>query len=188
MGYYVNTEGIDITVPKDLLEPAYKAILALNEDDSLKQGGSHGPNGKREFWFSWMPQDLSTLADLKEVLTTLGFESSDYNEQGDLELGYYSNKTGQEDLFLEAIAPFVKEGSSAVWKGEDDTYWKWEFSDGKMLVIPGEVEITWFPDKAYTAKSAWLEQQKWMEEIRAAWATEKSETTTVEEEQENSNA
>ncbi len=151
MGYYVNTEDINILVPKDFLEPAYKAVLAMNDyDSSLKRGGSYGPNAERKYWFSWMPEDLSKLADLQAVLLNLGFEDTEYNERGDLVLGCYNNKSGQEDLFLEAIAPFVEEGSYAIWKGEDDTFWKWEFNDGKMLVIPGDREIVWLPENAYT--------------------------------------
>lgn len=175
MGYYVNTEDINIIVPKDLLAPAYQAVLDLNKNDDLKRGGSYGPGEKREHWFSWMPQDLSTLTDLQDVLTTLGFEDTDYNEAGDLVLGSYNNKTGQEDLFLDAIAPFVEEGSYAIWKGEDDTYYKWEFNDGKMLVIPGEVEVTWFPDKAYSAMDDWRRTQEMMAEFSATYATKNKE-------------
>lgn len=175
MGYYVNTEDINIIVPRDLLKPAYEAVLAMNEDDSLKRGGSHGPGDSREFWFSWMPKDLSTLGDLKETMLNLGFEDTDYNEDGNLVLGSYNSKTGQEDLFLDRIAPFVQEGSYAIWKGEDDTYYKWEFTDGKMLVIPGEVEITWFPDKAYSAVDAWNESQEMMAAFRLTLDAKKAE-------------
>ena len=174
MGYYVNTEDINIIVPKDLLEPAYKAVLAMNEDNSLKRGGG-GMGTERKFWFSWMPEDLSTLADLKEVLENLGFEGTDYNEAGDLVLGYYNSKTGQEDLFLDRIAPFVQEGSYAIWKGEDNSFWKWEFTDGKMLVIPGEMEIIWSPDKAYSAVDAWNESQEMMAAFRLTLDAKKAE-------------
>jgi hypothetical protein len=117
MGYYVNTEDINIIVPKDLLEPAYKAVLAMNEDDQLKRGGSYGPGDSREFWFSWMPKDLSTL---------------------------------------------------------DNPYYKWEFTDGKMLVIPGEVEITWFPDNAYSAVDAWNDSQEMMAAFRSTLDAKKA--------------
>jgi hypothetical protein len=165
MGYYVTTEDINIIVPKDLLEPAYKAVLAMNEDDNLKRGGSYG--SERKFWFSWMPEDLSTLADLKAVIENLGFDTN-YNEAGDLVLGHYDSKTGQEDLFLDAIAPFVQEMSYAIWKGEDNSYYKWEFNDGKMLVIPGEMEITWDHDNAYTALDAWKNSQAIMATFQRA--------------------
>ncbi len=176
MGYYVTTEDINIIVPKDLLEPAYKAVLAINEDDNLKRGGSHGE--VRKYWFSWMPEDLSTLTDLKDVMENLGFETH-YNEAGDLVLGHYDSKTGQEDLFLDAIAPFVQEMSYAIWKGEDNSFYKWEFNDGKMLVIPGEMEITWYPDNAYSAVDAWMNSQAMMATFQRALDAKKAEDTNA---------
>ena len=172
MGYYVTTEDINISIPKDLLEPAYKAVLAMNENDELKRGGSHG--AERKFWFSWMPEDLSTLTDLKEVLETLGFETY-YTDAGNLSLGHYDSKTGQEDLFLDAIAPFVQEMSYAIWKGEDNSFYKWEFNDGKMLVIPGEMEITWMTENAYTALDAWRNSQAIMATFQRALDAKKAE-------------
>ena len=176
MGYYVNTEDINIIVSKDLLEPAYKAVLAMNEDDNLKRGGSYG--SERKFWFSWMPEDLSTLTDLKAVMENLGFETY-YTDAGNLSLGHYDSKTGQEDLFLDAIAPFVQEGSYAIWKGEDNSFYKWEFNDGKMLVIPGEMEITWMTEKAYTALDAWNHSQEMMAAFRRTLDTKKAEDTNA---------
>lgn len=163
MGYYVNTEDINVIVPKDLLEPAYKAVLALNDQDDLKRGGSFG--AERKYWFSWMPEDLTTLSDLREVFTELGFENTDYNDKGDLVLGHYNNKTGQEDIFLYAIAPFVQENSYVIWKGEDDTYWKHEFRDGKMLTYNGEVELKW-DETPYDALDATREAQRNLEKMR----------------------
>jgi len=179
MGYYVNTEDINITVPKDLLEPAYQAVIEMNKNDDLKRGGSYGPGDKREFWFSWMPQDLSTLTDLQDVLTSLGFEDTDYNEAGDLVLGHYNNKSGQEDLFLDVIAPFVQSGSYAIWKGEDGEFYKWDFSDGKMLVIPGEVEITWHTESGYSALDSWKRSQEMMAELTRAMSEKKAEDSNA---------
>jgi hypothetical protein len=176
MGYYVTTEDINIIVPKDLLEPAYKAVLAMNEDDNLKRGGSHG--AERKFWFSWMPEDLSTLTDLKAVMENLGFETY-YTDAGNLALGHYDSKTGQEDLFLNAIAPFVQEGSYAIWKGEDNSFYKWEFNDGKMLVIPGDMKITWLTDLAYTALDAWKNSQAIMATFQRALDAKKAEDTNA---------
>ena len=180
MGYYVTTESIDITIPKEWLESAYKAVLAMNESDELKRGGSHGPNSERKFWFSWMPEDLSTLADIKEVLLNLGFEVS-LNDDGDLVVGHYDSKTGQEDLFFHFIAPFVKEYSYAMWKGEDNAHYKWEFEDGKMRVIPGESEVVWYPENAYSALDSWKQTQQLISKFKL----EAKERLAAEE---NSNA
>jgi hypothetical protein len=167
MGYYVNTEDINVIVPRDLLEDAYKAVLTLNDRDDLKRGGSFG--AERKYWFSWMPEDLKTLPDLKAVFTQLGFEDCDYNEQGDLVLGHYNNKSGQEDIFLYVIAPFVQENSYAIWKGEDDAHWKHEFRDGKMFTYNGEVEVKW-DETPYDTLNATIELQRQMDQLRLEFA------------------
>lgn len=176
MGYYVNTEDINIVVPKDLLKDAYRAICELNKHDELKRGGSHGPDkSKNQYWFSWMPEDIEAACpDLLSVISMLGFEDSEYDKDGNLVFGNYNNKTGQEDLLVDAIAPFVQEGSYAIWKGEDDVYYKWEFTNGKMLVIPGEVEITWHPESAYSAMDDWKRTQEMMEEFRLGYELAKA--------------
>lgn len=50
-----------------------------------------------------MDSDYTTsCADAQAILEMLGFETQ-YNQQGDLLITDYDSKTGQEDLFLEAI-------------------------------------------------------------------------------------
>jgi len=176
MGYYVNTEDINVVVPKDLLEDAYEAICDLNQHDDLKQGGSWGPDeSKNQYWFSWMPEDIrAACPDLLAVVNEIGFDSK-YDEAGNLVLGHYSNKTGQEDLLIDAIAPFVQEGSYVIWRGEDNSYYKWEFNDGKMLVIPGEVEVRWHTDSAHTAMDDWKRTAELIESLRVASEKRKKE-------------
>lgn len=161
MGYYINTEDINITIPKGKVDAAYKAVIALGDmPNEMKRGGS-----STERWFSWMPGDLTTLLTFEDVFTSLGFEV-EVKENGDIALGHYSSKLGQEDLFCDAIAPFVTDGSYCVWKGEDDTYWKWTYSDGKMLVTDGEVEVKWYNDAPYTVQQRYIEQHQSMDEYK----------------------
>lgn len=145
MGYYVETVGCNFRLPKDKFELAYKAMCELNDHDELKRGGHYpaNENWKGRYnpnkWFSWMPYNYpETTSNVIEILELLGFELA-YDDNGDLiHLSYY-NKTGSEDLFLESIAPFVEEGSSIDWRGEDGDYWKWYFSNGEMLFKKGSV-------------------------------------------------
>lgn len=156
MGYYVETQDVNITVKAGNLAVAYLALLELNKHDELKRGGSFGGPLETK-WFSWMPQDLSTLGDLKGVIADLGFEV-EYID-GDLSIGHYSNKTGQEDLLFDAIAPFVEKGSYAIWRGEDNEYYKWEFDGKKMVIIPGDQQIVWLMDRGYSALDSWQQTQ-----------------------------
>jgi hypothetical protein len=83
-----------------------------------------------------MPEDLRTLTDTKAVFAELGFEVRD-DENGDLLISCYDNKTGQEDVFFAAAAPFIEEGEYD-WTGEDGEFWRWQFTDGKMFLLSGQ--------------------------------------------------
>jgi hypothetical protein len=135
MGYYVNGNG-ELRIKAENLGKAYEALMALQDaPDKAKRGGSYSAN-ERRYWFSWMPEDLRTLPDTKAVFAELGFEV-DSDENGDLLIRCYDNKTGQEEVFFAAAAPFIEEGEYE-WEGEDGEFWKWSFHDGKMFLLTGE--------------------------------------------------
>ena len=145
MGYYVMTKEVSFMIPKEKLDEAFKAVCELNQHNDLKRGGrwprdeKDGPH--ENVWFSWMPWDYHETCDgLGEVLEHLGFEVAD-TENGGLVILYYDSKTGQETLFLEALAPFVAEGSFIEWMGEDQTFWRDFVKDGKL--IQQAPNITW---------------------------------------------
>lgn len=150
MGYYIDIEECEFFLAKQDFEKAYKACVALNDRDDLKSGGGGGftlPNGEKMKWgdprpegmnyhpmkwFSWMEPDYpETLKTFPEILIQLGFDIS-YDESGNICGLSYNSKIGDEELFLEAIAPFVKSGSYISWIGEDHNMWRYEFNDGKM--------------------------------------------------------
>lgn len=131
MGYYVSGNGA-LRIKAENLGKAYEALMALNDaPDKAKRGGSSGGGQEPRFWYSWMPEDLRTLKDTKEVFDTLGFETTIDDSNGDLVITCYDNKTGQEDVFFAAAAPFIEDGDYE-WTGEDGDFWAWEFADGKM--------------------------------------------------------
>ena len=135
MGYYVSGNG-ELRIKKENLDKAHEALMALQDaPDKAKSGGSYSAN-ERRFWYSWMPEDLRTLTDTKAVFAELGFEVRD-DENGDLLISCYDNKTGQEDVFFAAAAPFIEEGEYD-WTGEDGEFWRWQFTDGKMFLLSGQ--------------------------------------------------
>lgn len=157
MGYFVSTTGIDFTIPKENLDNAYRAMCELNKDDSEKMGGAFGnleiinqditgsnsvstnPNK----WFSWMPWNYDEVCkNAAEIFFELGFEVAE-NEDGSLSLLWYDCKSGQEELFLETVAPYVKPGSYIDWRGEDGSLYRYEFDGETMEVKTGTV--VWNP-------------------------------------------
>lgn len=132
MGYYINIVDCDFRIPQEKLGDAYQAMCELNKRDDLKRGGTLGADGTRKRWFAWMhPNYPETCSNAIEILEALGFHIST-NEEGDVTRLEYDSKIGQEELFLEAIAPFVEHGSYIDWVGEDNERWRYLFEDGVM--------------------------------------------------------
>lgn len=154
MGYYVELLQSDVVIPASKLDEAYQAILKLNERDDLKSGGSwpgadmprpEGMDHHPKRWFSWMPADLRECGSLRGVLENLGFECDEWDQSGDLQLVSYYSKTGQEEIFLEALAPFIlgrydEKIATMEWRGEDGFLYRWVFENGTMRQQEGRTE------------------------------------------------
>ena len=151
MGYYVRTTDCDFYIAKSKKNPAYEALCALNQHDDLKVGGSFGgelsgdsprPEGLSYHparWFSWMSPDYpSKCKDLRQILEELGFEVEE-DDAGNITYLRYDSKTGQEVLFLSALAPFVRDGSTIDWQGEEGEHFRHEFSGGRLMHRAGRV-------------------------------------------------
>lgn len=135
MGYYVETTSVDFRIPAKNIPAAFEALRALNapEFDGNKRGGSWSAGKQQAKWYSWMPEDYHlTVKSVKDVFDLLGFEGSIEDGLG-FKLGTYDNKTGQESVFLAAVAPFAQPGKIS-WRGEEGSTWSNLFEPGKMMV------------------------------------------------------
>ena len=135
MGYYVTTEESELRIRAEDKKLAYQAVCAINapEYNHLKRGGSSAGGEWVEVWYSWMPADYpSETETLEDVLELVGFEI-EHDDNGDIIGVSYGNKTGAEDIFMLALAPYVEDGSYILWLGEDGHRWMWKFQDGTML-------------------------------------------------------
>jgi uncharacterized protein YukE len=144
MGYYTQITDADFLIPKANEATALAALKALNgpEYNSQKQGGAWGAGseGKTEAWYSWMTADYDQhVKSCADVFEQLGFEVEQTAEG--MRLTGYDNKTGQEDLFLNAVAPFVAADSFLAWRGEDGTLYRFEFDGTKMIEM--EARVSW---------------------------------------------
>lgn len=152
MGYYVHTTDSSVFIPKAMHNAAYEALCKLNKHDNLKNGGSYGGPGLSASdprpagmtyhpakWFSWMdanyPEKCKTL---EEVLDMVGF-SIDKDDDGNIVGLHYDSKTGCQETFLSALAPYVRGGSYINWQGEEGELWRNEFSGGRMTERSGVV-------------------------------------------------
>lgn len=145
MGYYVSASNSTWTIKKENLDKAYEAMCKLNWKNELKRGGRYptNPDDPKDkphegVWFAWMPWNYhETCKDAQDILQKLGFET-DYDGDGNLVLGWYNNKAGNEDVFLKAIAPFSE--GFIEWRGEDGYLWRDSVEDGIMISETGRVE------------------------------------------------
>ena len=167
MGYYVNGNGA-LRIKAENLDKAYEALMALQDaPPKAKRGGSSGGGQEPRYWYSWMPEDLRTLADTQAVFSELGFETRIEEPTGDLIITCYDNKSGQEDVFFAAAAPFI-EDDEYEWTGEDNDFWLWKFEDGRMFVRYGKREYG--ESEEITLSDLHAEQVAMVERIDAMFA------------------
>lgn len=140
MGYYVEILESTFRIQAEHLDAAHAAMCQLNHKvpNKHKRGGSwpgkekapeFGPN--EHCWFSWMGWNYhETCEDAQAILEELGFETF-FNDEGDLCVEYFNSKTGQEDVFLEAISPLSK--GYIVWRGEEGDIWGETYGGEKVI-------------------------------------------------------
>jgi hypothetical protein len=114
MGYYVQVTNADVFMSKDNFDKAYKAAIALNQQDDLKSGGGwtdelkssdprpEGFDYHPSRWFSWVDADYHiTCKTLDDVLKEFRFETM-YDNDGNLINLHFDCKVGDEVFLLTA--------------------------------------------------------------------------------------
>lgn len=146
MGYYVDMTEAEWELPED---PALLQILKEMpvKYKSIQSGGSWGPNGQEEKWFSWTnDKEFEVATSCKSIAETFCFDTRTITEDK-FELSSYNTKNGQQELFLAVTAPWVTEGSYTQWRGEDGEEWRWVAKNGKLHYQ--EAEVRWKTPKPY---------------------------------------
>lgn len=146
MGYYVQTNEVDFFIPATKIPDAFQTLRDLNDPkfDELKHGGSWSGGKRIAAWYSWMNGDWHiTCKSVKDIFELLGFEGCTEDGLG-FRLGNYDSKTGQQELFLAAVAKYAMPGKIE-WQGEDGSRWALMFDKGKMETVARE-SLTWDDD------------------------------------------
>lgn len=130
MGYYVELTAAEFEIPEN--EQVLQVLKDLNHKPGVvKNGGSYAGGKKQKSWFSWLAPDYDQhVTSVYEMFEMLGFDCSLSTDQSTVMLMGYDNKIGQEHLFIEAVAPYVAEGSYLQWRGEDGAEWRYVVEDG----------------------------------------------------------
>jgi hypothetical protein len=132
MGYYITLEEANFRIPET--EQVLNVLKDLNKRDDLKTGGSWENGKQTRVWFAWMPEDYDkTVKSVAQVFDLLGFETNTEDYDGEyVGLTYYNSKAGSEDIFIEAVAPFVEDGCYLEWRGEEGERWRQVVRQGKI--------------------------------------------------------
>jgi len=168
MGYNVSIDSSTFVLEAKYYDEAYKAMCALNLFDAIKRGGSYSTDPKTGIqtenkWFSWMsPNYPDTLVTANQIFQEIGFEIN-VSDLG-TEIYGYDDKTGQEDLFLEACCPWAY--GNIEWWGEDGT--KWMDNYDHVTVRRYFPSDDWLLAKDYTgAMKEALDFALWRENMRS---------------------
>lgn len=140
MGYYATQTDSHVVIDKCDFPKVIQAIHALAKT-AERDGGGYS-KGKKHY--SWIGNNFDKIEDIEELFQYWRWETFFDSEGNICDLNFSGEKLGDDEILLNAIAPFVKEGSYIQMAGEDDVMWRWKFSADKMLEI--HPKITWEDD------------------------------------------
>jgi len=139
MGYCMDQMDQKFRIKKENFDAALQAIKKLGETvDEDGRGGSYSGGQKQETWYSWVTTSEFVNAEtLKQAIAAwrweVEVEKLPFGEEGDIiDIYFEGQKFGQDEVFLEAIAPYVEEGSYIEMQGECGARWRWLFKDGGL--------------------------------------------------------
>ena len=155
----LKTMDVDFTIPAKNTQEAFQALCNLNTKDELKSGcifssqklikpeNSTSLAEDPSVRFINMPWNYDEVCEVvEEILELLNF-SAEKDLEGDVHiLSFASAHGGDEEVFLKALAPFVKSGSFIEWQADSGEMWRNDFIQKKIITSTGE--INWIVNAA----------------------------------------
>lgn len=142
MGYYTQLVNVDVRFKEGTdMDAALQHVKdTMFTDEALlayATGGRYPKTGDvaADTWYAWTNTNVCRNAtELDTILKEFFDEAELVTVDGLIELrAQHDNKKGQEDLLMQALAPFLTDDSSMEWVGEDHERYMWEF-DGTTMV------------------------------------------------------
>jgi hypothetical protein len=117
MGYCVTMDISGMEIPKS---KAQEVLEKINDIPKI-----HGTNS-----FSWVQCPDGGFKTIKEAIEGWRFECHEHNDE--IIIDYFvGEKWGDEEFFLRAIAPFIKDGVVECL-GEDGERWRYLYEEGSV--------------------------------------------------------
>ena len=124
MGYSVSYTITDARIPSENWKQALDAINALFASNTR---------------YRWLGAGTRNHSDLREAIEEWGFEvEADCDDFIQITC-FQWEKSGEEEVMLSAIAPFIDPGATFECRGEDGENWRYVFRDGVMVRQEGRV-------------------------------------------------
>ena len=158
MGYAVDCEIEAVLIPSRKVGAAIKALKRLmGEVQEKGGGGSFSPGKEPVHHYSWVSTDscLQYLeqGNLVAFLDEWRYEATEADSMTpveqlargedfrDVHINWFSGtKWGDEEQLWIALSPFIADGGSVAYRGEDGALWRYVFSGGKIDEQAGSIE------------------------------------------------
>lgn len=139
MGYCIEMTESKFTIKKENFENALKSLKAVFVPENMNCYDYI--NGKKYHHFSW----VNTRTVLESINIVEALEEIRYAPQFDQDsnicnVEFIGEKYGDEQIFFDALVPYVENGSYLCFKGEDGDTWRWIFNDGSVQL---EENVLW---------------------------------------------
>jgi len=140
MGYCMNMQDSSFHIPKASFSDALAAIKSVMNLSDKMHGESFERGAETSRWYSWVNTDAvlasENLTEAMRVWRWMPYVS----DSGDIDgISFSGEKSGQDEVFFGAIAPFVEKDSYICMRGEDGALWRWYFDGARCLEQNGEV-------------------------------------------------
>jgi hypothetical protein len=131
MGYHMQVRETNFRIRRANFKPALEAIKALAGKETL---GTH---------FSWVnTSEFVKARTLAEGFRAWRWDLDIESDDGDaIDIQFRGEKLGDDEMFFQAVAPFVEKGSYIEMQGDEGAIWRWAF-DG-TTVKDVEAKLVW---------------------------------------------
>lgn len=147
MGYYISEIEEEITIKKDNIVPAFRALTMFAKTKlrtetphslALPDGVSFTNGNSANIYFGGQPVDTD---DLIVVMRNMSFEPY-IDDVGDLIAFNYAGEKWYQQIedFADVIAPFVEPDSHIDFEGEQGEYFRYAFDGKTMREKAGTIE------------------------------------------------
>lgn len=136
MGYYVEHVDGDFFIEEKNIVDVVVAIHRLaSADSSYMSGQGYDNNGNLTPCYSWVNSTYMNTTNIKDIFNYWRWNIH-FDESGNIDgISFDAEKLGDDEILMEAIAPFVKQHSFIEMRGEDGAMWRWLFKNKQMKTI-----------------------------------------------------